>query len=381
MIRLLFTGYVAQRPGGMETFMKTLASELPKDEFQISVLCIDSPPPGVREAFEEINVRFFYPQERLIRKKRETDIHEVVQTIGPIDIIHCNGSLNIWRWLKGAEEVEIPVRIFHGHHPIQKHGGFLREWYVRHYTIPLLSRHATHCVFCSQFVKDQWMRLSPTTKIPCDVQYCGIDCSELEKVPKGLRPSLGIPEDAIVFGHIGRFSRVKNHSFLIEIFKEIAVREPRAYFLLVGSGQREEQVRRHIARRGLQDRVVLTGYRSDIPDLLATMNVFVLPSLFEGWSLVSVEAHALGIPSLCSDQTGASFETCLLPEMIKTLSLRDSADRWAVTAIALAKETLQPREECLKVVREAPFELSRATQSFADYYQSCFANSFSRKGN
>ena len=273
--------------------------------------------------------------------------------------------------MKGAENAGIPVRIFHGHHPIQKNGGFFRELYVRYYTIPLLSRHATHCVFCSQYVKDQWVRLGPNIKIPCNVKYCGINCSELENVPSTLRPTLGIPKDAIVFGHIGRFSRVKNHSFLIEIFKEIAAREPRAYFLLVGSGQRETQVRRHVDRAKLNDRVVLTGYRSDIPNLLATMNVFILPSLFEGWSLVTVEAHALGIPSLCSDKTGASLETCLFPNMIQTLSLNDSPRQWAEAAIAKSKGVFPSPKECLEVVRNSPFELGRATQDFADFYRSC----------
>ena len=367
MIRLLITGYCAQRPGGVETFVRNLASGLPKDEFHISVLSIDSPPSDVCEAFQAMGARFFSPQRHLIRKKRENDIYRVVDAVGPIDIIHCNGVTNIWRWLRGAEKAGIPVRIFHGHNPIQKFGGFFRELYIRHHTIPLLSRYATHCVFCSQYVMEQWMRLGSNTKNPCVVKHCGIDFSAFAKIHASLRASLGIPEDAIVFGQIGRFTRQKNHSFLIKIFKEIAVREPRAYFLLVGSGQRASQIRHRIVQAGLQDRTVLTGRRHDIPDLLATMNVFVLPSFFEGLPLVSVEAQAAGVPSLCS--TGISQETCLLPGMIQTLSLNDSAERWAEAAIAKAKEEFPTREQCLEIVSHSPFELSHATQTFAQYYR------------
>ena len=367
MIRLLIAGYCAQRPGGVETFIRNLASGLSKEEFQVSVLAIDSPPNGVRESFEAMDVRFFHPQRHLILKKWEADVHNVVNAIGPIDIIHCNGVTNIWRWLKGARESGIPLRIFHGHNPIQKFGGFFRELYIRHHTIPLLSRYATHCVFCSQYVMDQWRRLGPNTEIPCVVKHCGIDFSAFKSARVPLRSSLGIPEDAIVFGQIGRFTRQKNHSFLIDIFKAIAAREPRAYFLLVGSGQREMQIQRRIAQAGLKDRVILTGRRPDIPDLLATMNVFVLPSFFEGLPLVSVEAQAAGVPSLCS--TGISLETCLLPGMIKTLSLNDSAESWAAAAIAQAQEVFPPRAECLKVVRNSPFELTHATQTFAVFYR------------
>ena len=368
-IRLLLAGYCTQRPGGVETFIRNLASGLPKDEFQVDVLSIDLPPPGIQEAFEAMAVRLFSPRKRLCQKKWENDIYDIVNATGPIDIVHCNGVTNIWRWLKGAEEVGIPVRIFHGHNPIQKYGGFFRELYIRHHAIPLLSRHATHCVFCSEYVMDQWVRLDPGKKIPCVVKHCGIDFSSFERVPGLLRPSLGIPEGAIVFGQVGRFTRQKNHVFLIDIFKSIAALEPRAYFLLVGSGQREAQIRHRIAQAGLEDRVILTGRRGDVPDLLATMDVFVLPSFFEGLPLVAVEAQAAGVPSLCS--TGISQETCLLPGMIKTLSLSDPAECWAVAAISQSREPFPPQEECLEVVRDSPFELSRAIQAFADYYRSC----------
>ncbi len=369
-IRLLIAGYCAERPGGVETFIRNLAAGLPKDEFQVNVLCIDTPPVGTRKMFESIDIRLFSPRRRLISKKWEQDVSGVVDAVGPIDIIHCNGVTNIWRWLKGAEEVGIPVRIFHGHNPIQKFGGYFREMYIRNYTIPLLSRYATHCVFCSQYVKDQWVRLGPNSTLPCEVKHCGIDFSAFGSERISLRASLRIPEDALVFGQVGRFTRQKNHRFLISIFKEIATREPRAHFLLVGSGQRETQVRRQIARAGLAERVTLTGRRPDIPDLLATMNVFVLPSFFEGLPLVSVEAQAAGVPSICS--TGISMETCLLPGMIETLSLSDSVECWAEAAIAKAKVVFPPREHCLEIVRNSPFELSHATRAFADYYRSCF---------
>ena len=374
MIHLLIAGYCTRRPGGGETFMRNLAADLPKDEFQVSVLSIDSPPQSVRKEFDAQGIRLFEPQHHPFLRKKETDVCAVAEAVGPIDIIHCNGTLDTWRWLKGAKDIEVPVRIFHGHNPVQKFGGFLRKLYIRHYMIPLLSRHATHCVFCSQYVKDQWTRLAPHSTTPCDVKHCGIDFSPFGNAPRPLHASLGIPEDAIVFGHVGRFTRQKNHTFLIEIFKEIAAREPRAYFLLVGSGHRKTQIQRYVARLGLRERVILTGHRNDIPDLLATMKVFVLPSFFEGMPLVSVEACAAGIPSLCSTSTGISLETGLIPGMIQPLSLNDPAGRWAEAAIAKAKETFPSQEECLKVVRNSQFELRRVTQVFADYYRSCLAD-------
>ncbi len=372
-IRLLIAGYCTQKPGGVESFIRNIAFGLPKEMFQVSVLSFDQPPSEVTESFAKNGVRFFSPGHELIQKKREKDIYRIIDEIGPLDIIHCNGVTNSWRWLKGATEAGIPVRIFHGHAPVQKYGGFFRELYIRHLTIPLLSRYATECVFCSEFVKDQWVRLRPSDNVlPCSVRHCGLDFSSFSNPAKDLRASLGIPEDAILFGQIGRFTRVKNHSLLVEIFKEIAALEPRAHFLLVGSGQQESRIRSQIDQAGLTNRFTLSGRRSDIRDVLAMYHVFIITSFFEGLPLVAVEAQAAGIPCLCS--TGIAMDACLIPGMISCLSVHKPAREWAEQAIQIAQRKFPSQQECLSVVRNSSFEISNVTQSFVEFYRNCFEN-------
>lgn len=115
-----------------------------------------------------------------------------------------------------------------------------------------------------------------------------------------MRAELGVA-DAFVVGHVGNFSAPKNHVRLIEIFESVLVRRPNSVLVLVGDGVLRPVVDREIAKRGLGHRVLVLGGRADVCDLLQAFDVFVLPSLFEGFPVVLVEAQASGLPCIVSD--------------------------------------------------------------------------------
>lgn len=127
------------------------------------------------------------------------------------------------------------------------------------------------------------------------------------------RREIGIPEDAFVLGHVGRFSEQKNHGFLVDIFVEVAKRRENAYLLMIGAGE-NGHVQSKLRENGLQDRYKILCNRKDINELLKTMDVFVFPSLFEGLSVSLVEAQAAGLRCIVSDrcsEEGFCTETCI----------------------------------------------------------------------
>ena len=103
-------------------------------------------------------------------------------------------------------------------------------------------------------------------------------------------------ENKIVIGHVGRFSREKNHKFLITIFYEFHKINRDSVLLLIGEGPLLEEVRRQVTALSLSDSVLFLGRRDDVQDLYNVMDIFVLPSLFEGLGIVSIEAQANGLP-------------------------------------------------------------------------------------
>lgn len=108
------------------------------------------------------------------------------------------------------------------------------------------------------------------------------------------RKQLGISENDFVLGHVGRFASVKNHQFLVEVFASICERCENAKLLLVGSGVYLSSVQALLSKYGLAEKCIILSNRSDIPQLFAAMDVFCLPSKYEGMPVSLLEAQAAG---------------------------------------------------------------------------------------
>lgn len=161
----------------------------------------------------------------------------------------------------------------------------------------------------------------------------GVDLNKFREAGKSreeVRRSIGIAEKAYVVGHIGRFSKAKNHAFLLQVFQKIAQRKQNAHLLLVGSGELQEEIMQTIRQQHMEDCVTILSHRTDIPELLHAMDVLVFPSFFEGLSVVLVEAQASGLKCVVSDSINPAN---YLSEKTIPVSLSESAETWAEIAL------------------------------------------------
>lgn len=175
---------------------------------------------------------------------------------------------------------------------------------------------------------DQRFRKDDTVVIRngVDIQsYRTVACDK-----KAKRESIGIPPDAYVVGHIGRFFAGKNHAFLLQVFQKIVQKKPNAHLLLVGNGELREEILRTIQTLNLTEYVTVLSHRTDIPELLHTMDVIVFPSLYEGLSVVLVEAQASGLKCVVSDSINPAN---YLSERTIPVSLSVDPEKWADIAL------------------------------------------------
>lgn len=149
---------------------------------------------------------------------------------------------------------------------------------------------------------------------------------------ENIRKEFNIDENTVIIGHIGRFMTQKNHKFLVKVFFYLQKQIPDAVLLLVGTGELEEDIKQEVKTLGLDSKVIFTGVRKDIPQLLSAMDVMIFPSLYEGMPNVIIEAQATGLPCVISDTITAEANITGLVEY-KSLSI--SPDGWADTAIKL----------------------------------------------
>lgn len=142
-------------------------------------------------------------------------------------------------------------------------------------------------------------------------------------------------DNKFVIGHIGRFMTQKNHMFLLDVFYEIVKKRSDAVLLLVGgNGDLEEKVRTKINDLNLQDKVVFAGIRSDVPELLSAMDVFVMPSLYEGMPNTIIEAQATGLPCVIADTITREAN---ITGLVDYLSLSSAPSYWADKVVSLSE--------------------------------------------
>ena len=123
-------------------------------------------------------------------------------------------------------------------------------------------------------------------------------------VKSSLREEMGLKKDIPIIGVIGRLVWQKGFEYFIEAIPGLLKKFKDARFLIVGEGKLEEELKLKSKRLGLEDKLIFTGFRSDIKEVLASIDVFVMPSLLEGLPMTLLEAMAMGTPIVATDIDG-----------------------------------------------------------------------------
>jgi glycosyltransferase involved in cell wall biosynthesis len=201
------------------------------------------------------------------------------------------------------------------------------------------------------------------------VLHCGIDLAPfaVKPEPATVRAELGLPLDAFVVGHVGRFDAQKNQVALVEALPALLVQEPSARLLFVGADGPGSAADERAHALGVADRVVYAGVRSDVARLmLGAMDVFALPSRYEGLGLVALEAQAAGLPCVLSD--AVPDEAGAIPTLVTRVPLDAGPGPWA-GAIARLRGTRAPVGTTPPLLEQAGFSVERSAASLFAVYE------------
>lgn len=236
--------------------------------------------------------------------------------LGKYDVVHVHGnSSTLFVEMLSSKMAGVKVRIAHSHNTKCDHevvNKILKPFFLRSYT---------HAFACGKEA-GEWL----FDHRPFDVISNGIDlavfkfnCHYREAFRK--KYNLG---DSFVIGHVGRFSKQKNHKKLIEIYSEFTKLNPSSVLVLVGDGELRTEIEEDVRKMGLK--VLFVGLSEEVNKWLQVFDVFVMPSLFEGLPLVLIEAQAAGLPCVISDRISSSVD---VTNLVKFVSLTASAAEWA----------------------------------------------------
>lgn len=279
------------------------------------------------------------------------------------DVVHMHSSSKNYYILKCAAKWGIKVRVAHSHNtgfqtrnPLSIAMGNLMMKPMR--------RYATHWVGCSKLACEWLFGKGCVERGEAKVILNGIDSTLFvydENVRKEVRKEIGM-EDKFIIGHVGRFVNQKNHTFLLDIFAEVAKRREDAVLVLIGIGELMDAMKQKAAALGISDKVLFAGFHDDRNRYMQAMDSFLFPSLYEGLSVVLIEAQAAGLPVFTSDTTTTETQ---YSQHIKFLSLQQSAAEWAEEILKVGRVE---RKNMTETLDKAGFEIRAMVRNLYTLY-------------
>ena len=234
-------------------------------------------------------------------------------------------------YLKMAKRYDIPCRIIHCHN--SQNGDPLLRRILHIINRCLVARYATEFWTCDNDSNEWFYGKKVSKRNNIVVINNAIDPKvfryNIESRNK-LRQKLGL-EKRFIIGNVGRFHFQKNQLFLLDIFRAIKNEDPSAFLVLVGQGGDEDKILNKIQQLSLKDDVMILQNRDDVSDLLNAFDVFLFPSLFEGFGLALLEAEAADLPAVASARVIP--KAAIVSPNVTLVSLNEDASKWANATI------------------------------------------------
>ncbi|NWG40064.1 MAG: TIGR03088 family PEP-CTERM/XrtA system glycosyltransferase [Hydrogenophilaceae bacterium] len=293
--------------GGMENGMVNLFNNMPYPDYRHTVIALTG--------FSDFRKRITAQQVdfRALNKKPGNDpgmfarLYSMLRELKP-DILHTRNLAALEGQFVGALS-GVGARV-HGEHgrdnPADLNG---KNW--KYNFIRKTARHFVHEYICVSHDLKTWLHQSVgVTEMRIHQIYNGVDTKRF--LPRNPNEPSGFPagfatNDSFVIGTVGRMTPIKDHVTLIHAFSAIARIIPKARLLIVGDGSERKRCQQLSSDLGISDKVWFTGERNDVPGLMQSMDVFVLPSISEGISNTILEAMASGLPVIAT-RTGGNVE-------------------------------------------------------------------------
>ena len=195
----------------------------------------------------------------------------------------------------------------------------------------------------------------------------GIDAQRFRFNPQDrfeARNELGI-NNCIVYGHVGRFEKQKNHKFLIRVFKELYKRNKSSRLLLIGDGSLKNELINLVKSEQLESAVLFLGNVDNVEYYYNAMDLFLFPSLFEGFGIVAIEAQCNGLPVIMSR---AVPEQTKINQNCVSLSLNNIM-LWVDKAEQMSSIINRDRNEMFKLIESAHYDIQSTSKMLLDVYR------------
>lgn len=356
MIRILHV-VTDMRRGGLETMLMNYYRSISRDKVQFDFLTHRDYKGDYDDEIESYGgIIYHISKLNPFNNEYINELTAFFLTHPEYRIIHVHQDCMSSVILKTAKKCGISVRIAHSHSSNQNKD---MKYPIKLFYKQFIPKYATDLMACSEEA-GKWMFGKNTSFI---VLNNAIDAKkytyDLQKAAS-IRKTFEFEKDELVLGHVGRFSYPKNHSFIIDVFHSIS-KHRKAKLLLVGEGTLRKEIEAKVNQLDLQDNVIFTGVRSDVPDLMQAMDIFVFPSNYEGLPVTLVEAQSAGLPCFISDKVPIE---CKKTDFVEQIPLSSGADFWAEKILSCRKE----RRDTFQEICKSGYDIHENAKWLEEYY-------------
>lgn len=353
--------------GGVEAVVMNYYRNIDRTKIQFDFL-VDSDSTNIpKEEIEALGGRVIIvpPYQKIVPYIR--DLKKVLKK-NQYQIVHSHiNTLSVFP-LYAAKSAGVPIRIAHSHSTSNKKEK--KKDLMKKVLRPFSKLYATDYYCCSEYAGRYLFGNKAFNHGKVTLINNAIELDKFiynEKIRLKIRKELGL-ENKLVIGHVGRFISQKNHDKLIDIFDTLScINNTESVLLLIGEGSLMEEIKRKVTSLNLQDKVMFLGQRTDVNDLMQAMDIFLLPSLYEGLPVVGVEAQTSGLLCILSDAMTKETKVLRTTEFIE---LDKSSAEWA--KIILKKYKIYKRTDTKKQIQKSGFDIKIEAQKLQDKYIKLF---------
>lgn len=312
--------------GGIQSFIMNVYRVIDKEKIQFDFLLHNKPENSYDDEILKMGGRIYYlPARSEGIKKNKCALDDFFRKHKEYEVVHEHeSSLSYIEPLVAAKKNGVPVRIMHSHNT--KISGSVMHIVLHNMHSHIIHKVATHYLACGELA-GKWMYGKSKVKDKFCIVYNGINLKDYEyddQVRNIMRAELGIKNEVVV-GHAGRFMKVKNHKFLLDIFKVFHDNYRESILILAGDGDLLENIKEYAKKIGISECVKFLGMRRDINRVIQAMDVMVMPSLYEGFPVIAIEAQANGLPVYLSDTI---TKEAVIKDNVHMIELKATAEEW-----------------------------------------------------
>ncbi|MDO5344495.1 MAG: glycosyltransferase [Lachnospiraceae bacterium] len=353
--------------GGVGAVVYNYLSHMNRRDMQIDILAFGID--GVEEQLQESKFRdlgcrvFFLPHRNKGYRRHFSEYRRLIRD-GRYDIVHCHFELWSAPYLAIARTEGVGVRIAHCHIAASEYAGMKAR--LLRLMRPMLSWGTTDRFACG---KDAGRYLWKDKDFY--VMNNAVDAEAFRydrKIREKKRRELQLSDNTILVGCVGRLSEQKNPRYTLEIAEALARNQVNYKLIMIGNGELYDEVEQLIKSKHLQKYVSLMGLRQDVNEWMQAMDVFILPSRYEGLPIVGIEAQASGLFTLLSENVTPEVK---LLSSVRVLSIQQDAGLWAEQIIKGYRLNAEAdREKSIHDVVRAGFEINSESEKLRNYYWS-----------